>query len=275
LSEFEEDLDFDLRAARDAAPDDALVVDVDGYEGPLHVLLDMARAQKVDLRHVSILQLAEQYLGFIARARALRIELAADYLVMAAWLAWLKSRLLLPRAETEPEQAEDAEAAAKALAFRLQRLEAMRNAVDTLFRGERLGRDVFPRGAPEGLRRRTTPVWQADLYDLLKAYGERRSIVARSSVRFDPPPVLPLEEARERLQARLPEAEDWRTLESLLPPPAALGAAPPPKKSISASGFAASLELVKEGLAELRQAETFAPLWLRRAKPRDITEAPS
>lgn len=270
MSEFEEDLDFDLRAARDLEPDESLVLDLDGYEGPLHVLLDLSRTQKVDLRHISILQLAEQYLSFIAQARILRIELAADYLVMAAWLAWLKSRLILPKPETEADAEDDPESVAKALAFRLQRLEAMRNAVETLFRGDQLNMDVFPRGNPEGLRRKTTPIWQADLYDLLKAYGERRSIVAKSTVRFETPPVLALEEARSRLAARLPEAEDWRTLDSLLPPSASLGAKPPPQKSVSASGFAASLELVKEGMAELRQSDVFAPLWLRKAAPRDV-----
>jgi len=272
VSDFEEDLDFDLRAAKDKEPDEALVLDLDGYEGPLHVLLEMSRSQKVDLRQISILQLAEQYLNFIAHARVLRIELAADYLVMAAWLAWLKSRLILPKPETAEDEEGDPEAAAKALAFRLQRLEAMRNAVDTLFRNDQLGVDVFARGNPEGLRRKTTPIWQAALYDILKAYGARRSIVAKSTVRFETPPVMALEDARDRLTRRLPEADDWRTLDSLLPPESALGAKPPPKKSISASGFAASLELVKEGVAELRQSDVFAPLWLRRSQPRDTAK---
>lgn len=264
MSQASGELDFDLRDARDAEPEESLIVDTGGFEGPLHVLLELARKQKVDLRQVSILELSEQYLGFITEARKMRIELAADYLVMAAWLAWLKSRLLLPQLDSEAEEEGDPEELAKTLAFRLQRLEAMRNAAESLFRGDQLGQDVFPRGKPEGLRRRTAPIWEADLYDLLKAYGERRSIVAKSTVRFEPPKILPLDEARTRLKSRLGEAVDWRQLSELLPPRASLGAAPPPQKSVNASGFAASLELVKEGRAELRQVESFAPLWLRR-----------
>lgn len=259
------DFDIDLRAARDAAEDgEALVLDLDGFEGPLHVLLELARNQKVDLREISILQLARQYLDFIDHARDLRVELAADYLVMASWLAWLKSRLLLPQKQGEEEM--PATEVAAHLAFRLQRLGAMRNAAEALFGRDLLGETVFPRGAPEGVRRRTTPIWDANLYDLLKSYGERRSITARAHVRFKAPNVLPLEDARVRLESAIKGHPEWRPLSHVLPPPAALGPTPPPRRSVRASGFSASLELVKEGKAQLRQAALFTPLWVRDAQ---------
>ena len=262
------DFDIDLRAARDAVEDgEALVLDLDGFEGPLHVLLELARGQKVDLREISILQLARQYLDFIDQARDLRVELAADYLVMASWLAWLKSRLLLPQKQGEEEI--PAGDLAAALAFRLQRLGAMRNAADQLFDRDLLGESVFARGAPEGVRRRTTPIWDANLYDLLKAYGDRRSITARAHVRFTAPNVLALEDARARLEAAIRGQAEWRPLATVLPPPAALGPTPPPRRSVRASGFSASLELVKEGKAQLRQAALFAPLWVRGASPKE------
>lgn len=265
------DFEIDLRAAKDAASEgDALVLDLDGFEGPLHILLELARSQKVDLREISILQLARQYLNFIDRARDLRIELAADYLVMASWLAWLKSRLLLPQPEDEDEP--QAEEMAALLAFRLQRLEAMRAAADQLFDRDLLGEAVFPRGAPEGVRRRTTSIWEADLYDLLKAYGERRSITARSRVRLPKPNVLNLDDARVRLEAALRGHREWRPLGHLLPTAAQLGPAPPPRRSVRASGLSASLELVKEGKAHLRQAAHFAPLWVRDAQGEDAEE---
>lgn len=257
-----DDFDIDLRAAKDADEDgEALVLDLDGFEGPLHILLELARGQKVDLREISILQLARQYLDFIDKARDLRVELAADYLVMASWLAWLKSRLLLPEKQKEDEpQAEDI---AAHLAFRLQRLEAMRAAADQLFGRDQLGQEVFGRGAPEGVRRRTTPVWEADLYDLLKAYGERRSITARSHVRFVAPNILSLDDARVRLATAIKGHAEWRPLSNLLPHANTLGPTPPPRRSVRASGFSASLELVKEGKAQIRQAAHFAPLWVR------------
>ncbi len=261
-----EDFDIDLRAARDAMDDgEALLLNLDGFEGPLHVLLELARGQKVDLREISILQLARQYLDFIEHAQDLRVELAADYLVMASWLAWLKSRLLLPKkpGEEEPE----AQDIAAHLAFRLQRLEAMRAAADSLFTRDILGETVFARGAPEGVRRRTTPVWEADLYDLLKSYGDRRSIAARSHVRFTPPNILTLDDARTRLEQAVRGHREWTPLARLLPPPAALGPTPPPRRSVRASGFSASLELVKEGKAHLKQAAHFAPLWVRECAP--------
>ena len=170
---FEEDIGFE---AADAAADEGmgLILDIDGYGGPLHLLLELARKQKVDLARISILELAEQYLNFIKNAQDLRIELAADYLVMASWLAYLKSRLILPRDTTEDAPMEEDELAAH-LAFRLQRLDAMRMAVDGLFRLPRIGQDIFSRGAPEGLRSRTTPLFEAELFDILRAYGESRS----------------------------------------------------------------------------------------------------
>lgn len=248
--------------------------DLEGFEGPLHLLLALARTGKVDLKAISMAELADQYLIFINTAKALRLELAGDYLVMAAWLAQLKSRLLLPPKEREGEDEQLApEELSRRLAFRLTRLEAMRQAVDDLKAGEVLGRDVFTRGAPEGIGARPSGQPTAELFDLLKAYGARRVAVARQHVRITPPLVYTLADARHRIMHGLPKSHDWRDLLSMLPADD-LFAEPPPRASVLASAFAAGLELAKEGRAELRQDALFAPIFVRArdvSPVRDVT----
>ena len=261
--------DFDtleFEAADDAVESGrALIVDLDAYQGPMHLLLELARKQKVDLAQISILELAEQYIGFIREAERMQIEVAADYLVMAAWLAYLKSKLLLPKPEKENVTPEAQELAAH-LAFRLQRLEAMRRAADALMRLPRIGTQVFTRGAPEGLRSRTTPLWEAELFDILKAYGESRSKAAFREHRLPTPAVLTLQDARERLArslSGLSGADEWVALASLLPDDIDPEV---PTASITASSLLASLELAKDGEVSLRQIKTFAPIYLRKSQ---------
>jgi len=197
-TDFQEDLSFE--AADDAADDGlGLILDIDGYEGPLHLLLELARGQKVDLARISILELAEQYLAFIKNAQDLRIELAADYLVMASWLAYMKSRMLLPREDGDEREIEPTELAAH-LAFRLQRLEAMRRAAQALFRLPLIGETVFPRGNPEGLRSKSSPLYEAEMFDLLKAYGDSRSKATFRNHKLPTPLVMSLTDARDRLR---------------------------------------------------------------------------
>lgn len=268
--DFQEDLQFE--AADDASDlGEALVLDIDGYEGPLHLLLDLARKQKVDLARISILALAEQYLAFIKAAENLRIELAADYLVMAAWLAYLKSRLILPKMDAEEEPVEEDELAAH-LAFRLQRLEAMRRAADALFRLPITGIATQVRGAPEGLRSRTTALWDAELFDILQAYGESRSKAVIRNHKLPRPKVLTLEDARNRLRRAMlsglgsgGDVDGWHGLDALMPAPADLDD-DIPVSSIKASSLLAGLELAKEGELELRQTGTFAPIYVRGSK---------
>lgn len=247
-----------LRAA--PADPETLLVDVAGFEGPLDLLLTLARRQKVDLRRVSILALAEQFLGFVAAARRGRIELAADYLVMAAWLAWLKSRLLLP-----PPHGDDggpsAEELAARLAWRLERLEAMRNAGARLMGRDRLGRDVFPRGEIETAERRTRTVWTASLSDLLAAYARVKTKESYEPLHLRRAPVYALDEAARRLRALLGAGPDWEELSAFLP--LEWLSTPERRRSATASAFAAALELVKHGAAELRQDEAFGPIRLR------------
>lgn len=262
--DFQEDLKFD--AAMDAADEgESLLLDLDGYEGPLHLLLDLARKQKVDLARLSILDLAEQYIAFIKSAQDLRIELAADYLVMAAWLAYLKSRLILPK-EGEAGEPEVEEIAAH-LAFRLERLEAMRRAVDGLMRLPQTGEDIFARGAPEGLRSRTSPIFDAEIFDLLKAYGTSRSRAAIRNHKLPRPRVMSLDDARNRLRRALTatgvDISDWVDLNDLLPDGAEIGVDGVPQSSVRASSLLAGLELAKEGQIELRQIKAFAPIFLR------------
>jgi segregation and condensation protein A len=235
-------------------------VDLDGFEGPLDLLLELARRQKVDLARISVLALAEQYLAFVEEARKLRLELAADYLVMAAWLAYLKSRLLLPA----PTKAESGEAAdlADALAQRLRRLEQIRRAAEALFARPQLGRDVFARGAPEPIARTSAIVYEATLYDLLSAYARQTQKHARARVRFKPRVVWSLAEAREALTRMIGEVDDWTELDSWL---ISYGVEPKFRRTARASSFSASLELAREGRIELRQDAAFAPLWLRPA----------
>jgi segregation and condensation protein A len=241
--------------------EEALVVALDGFEGPLDVLLILARTQKVDLAKISVLALAEQYLLFIAQAQQLRLELAADYLVMAAWLAYLKSRLLLPRESAGDDQPTGEELAAR-LAFRLQRLEAMRGAAATLMTRKRLGRDVFGRGMPEGVRTIKVRQFTAAIYDLLKAYSEQRKRTIKRVHVVPRRVVWSIKEARERLQALVGKCDaSWVQLDLFLEQ---FGAAPDIARTALASSFGATLEMARDGLVELSQAEPFAPIYVRK-----------
>ena len=256
--------------ARPPAAVGPLVVDLEGYEGPLDVLLALARAQKVDLTRISILRLAEQYLDFIREARNLRLEIAADYLVMAAWLAYLKSRLLLPEVP-EDDELTGPEMAAR-LAFQLRRLEAMREAAARLMARDRLGREVFARGAPEGVRVIQSSVFEASLYDLLKAYADHRTRLVPSHLRIVPAAVYPVDAALGRLREMLGATPDWQTLERFLPTDLAEGVS---LRSAVAATFVASLELVRQGRVELRQGSDFGPLYIRRIERGAEPEAES
>jgi len=255
---FEDGPTIDPVAARRAA--EALIVDVEGYEGPLDMLLTLARTQKVDLRRISVLHLAEQYLAFVERAKALRIELAADYLVMAAWLAYLKSRLLLP-----PDPADEGpsgEDLAAHLAFQLERLEAMRNAAARLMGRDQKGRDFFVRGIPEDIARIRRVKYTATLLDLMQAYARIRTKDDFRPYVFDREALYTMEEALERMRGLLGYAGDWIDLSTWLPE--GWETDPARRRTATAAHFAASLELVKQGALELRQAETFAPIQIRR-----------
>ena len=243
-----------------AADEPALLVDVDGFEGPLDLLLELARRQKVDLHRISILALAEQYLVFVEEARRLRLELAADYLVMAAWLAYLKSRLLLP----EPPKGEEPSASelASALAQRLRRLEAIREAARQLSERSRLGRDVFARGAPEPVEIRKTSRYDATLYDLLAAYARQRQKQFNARVTVHQRQVWSLTEAREALERLVGQLSDWVALDGYL---VRYMVEPGMRPTVLASALAATLEMVREGQLVLRQDEPFAPLWVRTA----------
>jgi segregation and condensation protein A len=263
MSAAEPELGNEVWQAGDEAPrpEEALVVSLDGFAGPLDVLLALARTQKVDLAKISVLALAEQYLGFIAHARKLRLELAADYLVMAAWLAYLKSKLLLPREPSTADQPSGEELAAR-LAFRLKRLEAMRNAAATLMTRHRLGRDVFARGMPEGVRTIRVRQYTAVVYDLLKAYAEQRSRTVKRVHVVPRRTVWSIKDARERLQVLIGRGTaQWvqleMYLEQYLPGPELA-------RTALASSFGATLEMARDGLVELSQAEPFAPIYMRR-----------
>ena len=246
----------DTRSGR--SKDDTLIIDIDGYEGPLDLLLAMARDQKVDLAKLSILALAEQYLRFIEDARRLRLEIAADYLVMAAWLAYLKSRLLLPDSEDDDEPS--GEELAAALAFRLKRLEAMRDAGARLMNRDLLGRNRFVRGEPEPVAVLKMKSWDASLYDLLVAYGTMRQRQLVSTVRIEQRTVMSLKEARERLVELIGSAVAWTPVDSFL---VEYLAVPGMQATVRASSLSASLELVREGRIELRQTKAYAPVYLR------------
>src|SRR6476661_156840 len=250
LDEFEEQPQ--LREA------DRLTLDLDGWEGPLDLLLTLARSQKVDLKQISILALVDQYLAFIADAKKLKLEIAADYLVMAAWLAYLKSCLLLPRDEAVDPSPEEL---AMRLQLRLQRLSAMREAGARLMARDRLGRDVFGRGAPEGLKVIRQSLWQAEMYDLIAAYGAVRArtepafhVVARR-------PVMTLDEALHRVERMVGARLEWTRLESFLPETEDGEY----RKSALASSFVAALELARLGKVQLDQKAAFSPLWVRAA----------
>jgi segregation and condensation protein A len=246
--------------------DEALIVTLDGFEGPLDLLLVMARTQKVDLAKISVLALAEQYLAFVERALKLRLELAADYLVMAAWLAFLKSKLLLPPDPSKEEQQPSGDELAARLAFRLMRLDAMRNAAGQLMTRKRVGRDVFARGQPEGVRTIRVRKYSAMIFDLLKAYAEQRKRTVVKRVHVVPRrTVWSVKEARARLEALLGERpEEWVHLDAFLQQ---YGAVPDIARTARASSFGASLEMAREGLVELSQAEPFAPIYLRKREP--------
>jgi segregation and condensation protein A len=252
------DSDWDAVSARRA--EEALVVDVDGFEGPLDLLLSLARTQKVDLRQISILALTEQYLEFIEKARQMRLELAADYLVMAAWLAYLKSRLLLP---PEPgEEGPSAEDLAARLAFQLERLAAMREVAARLMGRDRLGRDRFVRGMPESVSSARRVVYTAGLIDLLQAYARVRTRDDFRPYALDRESVFTMEEALERLRPLMGDVAEWTDLMSFLPK--GWETDPRRRRSATAANFAAALELAKSGRVQIRQSETFAPIHLRR-----------
>jgi segregation and condensation protein A len=240
----------------EAEATETLQIDIEGWEGPLDLLLALARNQKVDLRQISILELVEQYLTYVNQARELRLELAADYLVMAAWLAYLKSALLLPR---NPEETPSPEELALRLQLRLERLNAMREAGARLVARDRLGRDVFLRGRPEGLRVLRKATYEAEIYDLIAAYGRisarTRPVMHVVAVRD----VMTLEEAIERVSALIGARIEWSTIETFLPD----GASGTYRKSALASSFVAALELARQGRVELRQKSAFAPLYLK------------
>ena len=250
----------------DPAPEtlaETLRVDVDGFEGPLDLLLTLAQRQKVDLRRISVLALAEQYLAFVEDARRLRIELAADWLVMAAWLAWLKSRLLLP---PDPQaEGPSADEIAARLAHQLERLEAMRSAAARLMARDRLGRDRFARGAPETVVATRRTAYIASLHDLLTAYARLRTRDEFRPFAFDRSDVYALDTALERLGRLIGLQSDWTDLAAFLPPD--WQPAGPRRRSATASSFFAALELARTGRADLRQAAPFDPLQLRPRRP--------
>jgi segregation and condensation protein A len=252
----------DAMAADRADGEPALVVDGEGFEGPLDLLLALARQQKVDLAKISILALADQYLTFIEEARKLRLELAADYLVMAAWLAYLKSRLLLP--DTHAPEGQSAEDMATALALRLKRLEAIRGLAERLMDRAQLDRDVFRRGQPEPIAHIKRPQWTATLYDLLSAYAQQRQRSALSHVRLAKRTVWSLAEARETLERLIGQSPDWTRLDEYL---ISYVVEPSLAPTVFASSFASTLELVREGLMEVHQQGAFAPLYVRKRQP--------
>ena len=256
---------LDFEAAEQASHSgEAFVLALDGYEGPLHLLLALARGQKVDLLQISIARLAEQYLAFVETQRRLRFGLAAEYLVMAAWLAYLKSRLLLPKAQAHGGDEPPPEELAEALAFRLAKLDAMRGAAEALKAAPQLGRDVFLRGAGEDRTVRAAPSLLEDLYDLMSAYAAAR--LRPLAAQYRPPArveAYPLEAARERLHQLLPSLRDWTRLEQVAPSVQDDIEDGPRPASFLASTFAAGLEMTRDGALELRQAEAFAALYLR------------
>lgn len=251
-------------AADERAPGEApaFILDLDGFEGPLDLLLDLARRQKVDLARISILELAEQYLAFVEAARAEQLDLAADYLVMAAWLAYLKSRLLIPDPPSDDDEP-PAEMVAAALAFRLRRLEAMRRAGRALLNRPQLGQDALERGEPQGGGSATRPEWTATLYDLLTAYARQRTRNVKSSVTVARRPTWSLAEARAALERLVGRTTEWSRLDGLL----LRFMTPEMRASVVASSLGASLELAREGHMELRQERAFGPLFVRRTLP--------
>tara|TARA_B100000929_G_scaffold101252_1_gene79983 strand:+ start:134 stop:931 length:798 start_codon:yes stop_codon:yes gene_type:complete len=244
---------------------DDLIVNLEGYEGPLDVLLILAKSQKVDLMQISILQLTEQYLVFIAKVRERNLELAADYLVMAAWLAYLKSNLLIPREESGEELS--AEEMAERLKLQLKKLEAIRQVSEKLMNLPRLGSDFFERGMPEGIRLIRTPEYYSSLYDLMKSYADQRYKTAYSSMTIERPPVYAMEDALVRLQRMIGSVPEWTRLETFLPREYSTGKG---ARTGVAGTLAASMELVREGLIEVQQLMPFGPVFIKSKKEDDI-----
>jgi segregation and condensation protein A len=261
--------DFIEKAKQDAVAErlaaEALIIDVDGFEGPLDLLLTLSRTQKVDLRKISILELARQYLAFVEKAKTLRIELAADYLVMAAWLAFLKSRLLLP--PDPEEEGPSGEELAAHLAFQLERLQAMRDCAAKLMARDRLGRDFFARGIPEDVTRTRIVTYSANLLDLMQGYARIRTKDEFRPFIMDRDSVFTMEQALDRMRGLIGFAGTWTDIVSYLPD--GWGNDPKKRRSATAATFAASLELAKEGKVEIRQSGTFAPIQLRRKENED------
>ena len=254
------ELPFDQAVTIDKADaEPSFLVDIDGFEGPLDLLLELARRQKVDLAKISILALAEQYLLFIEAARRVRLELAADYLVMAAWLAYLKSRLLIPTEVVKSDEPLAADLAA-ALAVRLRRLEAIRKASELLMNRPRLGRDMFLRGRPEGVSITRHSEYTASLFDLLSAYAQQRQMHALSRVTLTRRVVWSLAEARQAIERLAGSISEWTTMDQFL---IDYCVAPELQRTARASCFASSLELVREGRIEIRQDRAFAPIWMK------------
>ncbi|MEM9084456.1 MAG: ScpA family protein [Pseudomonadota bacterium] len=258
-SEVEPTLEDWPEEAAPASSQDKLYLELDGWEGPLDLLLDLARRQKVDLRQISILALVDQYLGYIERAADLKLEVAADYLVMAAWLAYLKSALLLPKDEQEDPSPEEL---ALRLQLRLQRLGAMREAAARLMARDRIGRDIFLRGKPEGLRIDRKTLWKSDAYSLIQAYGQVKARTAPKIYHVADRPVMTLDSALDRVSAMLGVTLEWMEIRDFLPP----HADPYLRRSALASSFVAALELARTGRAEIAQEAAFAPLRIRRLK---------
>ena len=258
----EERFEEDPISVADRMAAEALIIDVDGFEGPLDLLLMLGRTQKVDLRKISVLQLARQYLAFVETAKALRLELAADYLVMAAWLAFLKSRLLLPPDPTD--DGPSGEEMAAHLAFQLERLQAMRDAAARLMARDRLGRDFFARGQSEEVTRVRKVTYTATLLDLMQAYARIRTRDEFRPFVMDRDAVFTMEQALDRMRGLIGYAGEWTDIMSYLPEGWELE--PARRRSATAATFAASLELVKEGQLEIRQSDTFAPIELRKRK---------
>ena len=265
MSNEDADPELDLHAAAEAEGADALVLALDSFDGPLNLLLDLARAKKLDLTHVPITDIADQFLAFIAEARAHNIEVAGDYLVMAAWLALLKSRLLLPKPQAPSEEL-DPDQMAAALRAKLMRLELARAAAKRLDAMAQLNRDVFLAGQPQSVKLTKTTAWRADLHELLASYcAERSKSVRKRAYRTTVRRAFPLATARKSLEHALRLLKDWSPLGAVTPGGEQGPEAPPPS-SYLASTFGAALELAREGRMDLRQAEAFAPLFVR-ARP--------
>ncbi|MEM9786823.1 MAG: ScpA family protein [Pseudomonadota bacterium] len=261
----QDDFQEDTMSVSERVAAEALIVDVGAYEGPLDLLLTLSRTQKVDLRQISILALAEQYLAFVEKAKQLRLELAADYLVMAAWLAFLKSRLLLP-----PDPAEEGptgEELAAHLAFQLERLQAMREAAAKLMARDQLGRDFFARGITEDVQRVRKVTYTATLLDLMQGYARIRTRDDFRPFVMDRQHVMTMEQALDRMRHLIGFAGDWTDISSYLPD--GWDVDPQRVRSTTAATFAASLELAKEGKIEIRQGDIFAPIQIRKKAPKD------